>query len=79
MLLFVPAQAVGLKGNDTGGIIPSELASQMDVRQLAFDHCARYGKQAKFLVVDPQYSDYISFACIWTPSVTNGNERKLRD
>ena len=31
------------KGNDTGGIIAYPLAMQADARQLAVDHCARYG------------------------------------
>ena len=55
------------KGNDTGGIIAYPLAAQMDVRQLAVDHCAYYGKVVKFLSVDPQYGGYISFACRWVP------------
>src|SRR5258705_10604823 len=50
------------KGNDTGGIIAYPLAKQVDVRQLAVDHCATYGKIAKFLAVDPQYGGYNSFA-----------------
>jgi len=64
------------KGNDTGGIIAYPLASQMDVRQLAVDHCAYYGKVVKFLSVDPQYGGYISFACRWVPY--GANERPLR-
>lgn len=55
------------RGNDTGGIIAYPLAKQVDVRQLAVDHCATYGKVAKFLAVDPQYGGYISFACRWVP------------
>ena len=38
-----------------------------DARQLAVNHCANYGKVAKFLAVDPQYGGYISFACRWVP------------
>jgi len=56
-----------IKANDTGGIIAYPLATQTDVRQLAVDHCASYGKVAKFLAVDPQYGGYISFACRWVP------------
>ena len=41
------------KGNDTGGIIAYSLATQADARQLAVDHCARYGKVVKFLAVQP--------------------------
>ena len=37
------------KGNDTGGIIAYSLATQTDVRAIAVDHCARYGKVVKFL------------------------------
>ena len=64
------------KGNDTGGIIAYPLATQMDVRQLAVDHCGTYGKVAKFLAVDRQYGGYISFACRWVPY--GGTERPLR-
>jgi hypothetical protein len=64
------------KGNDTGGIIAYPLATQIDVRQLAVDHCATYGKVAKFLAVNPQYGGYISFACRWVPY--GAAERPLR-
>jgi hypothetical protein len=63
------------KANDTGGIIAYPLASQIDVRQRAVDHCAYYGKVAKFLAVDPQYGGYISFACRWVPY--GANDRPL--
>ena len=58
MLAIAPARAdyvPPFKGNDTGGIIAYPMASQMDVRQLAVDHCASYGKVVKFLAVDAQY------------------------
>jgi hypothetical protein len=64
------------KGNDTGGIIAYALASRVDARQLAVDHCASYGKVAKFLAVDAQYGGYVSFACRWVPY--GGNERPIR-
>jgi hypothetical protein len=70
MLACAPARADWVppfKGNDTGGIIAFELTAQTDVRQLAVDHCARYGKVVKFLAVDRQYGGYISFACRWVP------------
>jgi hypothetical protein len=78
MLASAPAQAQWVppfKANDTGGIIAYPLAAQMDVRQLAVDHCAYYGKVVKFLAVDPQYGGYISFACRWVPY--GANERPL--
>ena len=70
MLAALPAQAdwIGrFKGNDTGGIIAFDLASQYDARQIAVTHCAKYGKVAKFLAVDPQEGGYVSFACRWVP------------
>ena len=78
MLACAPARADWVppfKGNDTGGIIAFPMAAQTDVRQLAVDHCARYGKVVKFLAVDPQYGGYISFACRWVPY--GANERPL--
>ena len=64
------------KGNDTGGIIAYPLAMQADARQLAVDHCARYGKVVKFLGVQPNYGGYVSFACRWVPY--GAAERPLR-
>jgi hypothetical protein len=80
-LACAPAEASTIsvptfQGNDTGGIIAYPLATQIDVRQLAVDHCATYGKVAKFLAVDPQYGGYISFACRWVPY--GAAERPLR-
>jgi hypothetical protein len=55
------------KGNDTGGIIAYELAMQSDVKLLAVEHCARYGKVVKFLAAQAYYGGYVSFACRWVP------------
>jgi hypothetical protein len=69
-LFCAPAEADWVprfKGNDTGGIIAYSLASETDARQLAVNHCAAYGKVAKFLAVDPEEGGYISFACRWVP------------
>jgi hypothetical protein len=74
MVAAAPAHADWIskvKGNDTGGIIAYELAHDSDARQLAVDHCAKYGKVAKFLAVDPQYGGYISFSCRWVPYGSN--------
>jgi hypothetical protein len=60
---YVPA----FKGNDTGGIISSNLVGQTDVKALAVNHCARYGKVVKLLSVQAEYGGYISFACRWVP------------
>jgi hypothetical protein len=70
MLACGPARADTvwpMKGNDTGGIIAYEFATQADVKLLAVEHCARYGKVVKFLAADAQYGGYISFACRWVP------------
>ena len=74
MVVGTPARAdwIGpVKGNDTGGIIAYTVAQQSDARQIAVDHCARYGKVAKFLAIDPQPGGYISFACRWVPYGAN--------
>jgi hypothetical protein len=55
------------KGNDTGGIIAYSLTGLADIRSLAIDHCASYGKVVKFLAIDPHEGGYISFACRWLP------------
>lgn len=64
------------KANDTGGIIAYSLAQQADARQLAVDHCAAYGKVAKFLAVQAYPGGYISFSCRWVPY--GAAERPLR-
>ena len=79
MLSWTPARAdivPPFKGNDTGGIISYEMAQHVDARQLAVDHCASYGKVAKFLAIDAQYGGYVSFACRWVPY--GANQRPLR-
>jgi len=70
MLASGPAGAdwvPSFKGNDTGGIIAYSLATQADARQIAVNHCAKYGKIAKFLAIDPQEGGYVSFSCRWVP------------
>ena len=79
MLAVVPARADWVppfKGNDTGGIIAYSLTQQGDIRQLAVDHCAYYGKVVKFLAVQAYPGGYLSFACRWVPY--GAAERPLR-
>jgi len=64
------------KGNDTGGIIAFSLTNENDIRTMAINHCASYGKVVKFLAVEPHYGGYISFACRWLPYAAI--ERPLR-
>jgi hypothetical protein len=68
---WIPA----VKGNDTGGIIAYEVAQVSDARQIAVNHCAKYGKVAKFLAIDPHYGGYVSFSCRWVPY--GANDRPL--
>jgi hypothetical protein len=70
MLAAAPARAdwvPAMRGNDTGGIIAYSLTATMDIRTLAVNHCAGYGKVVKFLAVEPHEGGYISFACRWVP------------
>ena len=64
-----PSQATSVppfKGNDTGGIIAYSLyASGADIKALAVNHCASYGKAVKLTGVQANEGGYISFACIW--------------
>jgi hypothetical protein len=75
MLAVAPALADTVppfRGNDTGGIIAYSLVAQMDIRSLAIDHCASYGKVVKFLAVEPHDGGYVSFACRWVPYGAGG-------
>ena len=64
------------KGNDTGGIIAYSMATQVDARQVAVEHCAKYGKVVKFLAMQAYEGGYLSFACRWVPY--GAAERPLR-
>jgi len=66
------------KGNDTGGIISYALVGQTDIRALAANHCAQYGKVAKFLAVQNSYGGYSSFACQWVPLGHRGHPLRVR-
>jgi hypothetical protein len=53
----------GVKGNDTGGIIPFRPGADEQALQLAGAHCMQYGKYAVITSVHPWYGDYIGFVC----------------
>ncbi|MBN8979897.1 MAG: hypothetical protein J0I29_01265 [Rhizobiales bacterium] len=54
------------KGNDTGGIISYSLFQQgVDVKALAVNHCAGYGKGVRLLGAQANEGGYISFECVW--------------
>ena len=52
----------GLTGNDTGGIISSAV-SREEARDMAIEHCARYGKFPVATSADRRYGGYYGFAC----------------
>lgn len=52
----------GLTGNDTGGIIPSAVSREL-ARDMAVEHCARYGKYPVATSVDRRQGGYYAFAC----------------
>lgn len=67
------------QGNDTGGIIAYSLyTSRADIRAMATDHCAHYGKVVKLTSVDARYGGYFSFACIWVPEGSYGHPLRTR-
>ena len=53
----------GVRGNDTGGIIPWSPGIDQAARQMAAGHCGHYGKYALITSVRPWYGDYIGFVC----------------
>jgi hypothetical protein len=53
----------GVKGNDTGGIIPWRPGADEYALQLAGNHCMQYGKYAVITSVHPWPGDYIGFVC----------------
>ena len=55
--------AFGLKGNDTGGIIPWTPAVELVYKQVAADHCARFAKISRITSVHRRIGDYVGFTC----------------
>ncbi len=67
-LLFVCCVGpMGIRANDTGGIIPWSPDNQRDARAIASELCARYNKYARITSVHAQPGDYIGFRCVWSP------------
>ncbi len=56
-------------GNDTGGIIPWSCENEAVAQQAAAGYCAQFNKYPRITGVNRQYGDYISFNCLWSPSV----------
>jgi hypothetical protein len=57
----------GITGNDTGGILPYSPGIEDSYKQIADDHCSRYGRMAKVTSVHRIYGDYVSFVCYDRP------------
>src|SRR5215204_731520 len=53
----------GLRGNDTGGIIPWTPATDLIYKELAGDHCARFFKGSQITSVHRQIGNYVAFTC----------------
>lgn len=53
----------GVKGNDTGGIIPWSPGTDESALSRAASHCLRYEKYAVITSVHPWPGDYIGFVC----------------
>ncbi len=53
----------GIKGNDTGGIIPWSPDNQRHARAIAQENCAAYGKQARIVSNDRIYGGMIGYRC----------------
>jgi hypothetical protein len=65
-VLVSAAQAgpYGIRGNDTGGIIPySPHLKRGAYLDIAAIHCARYNKLARITSIHRRYGDYVAFAC----------------
>ena len=69
MVFAAPSHAdtvSAFKGNDTGGIIAYSLFTDgVDIKALAVNHCAGYGKSVKLTGAQASYGGYISFECVW--------------
>ena len=64
-LLVSTAQAgsYGIRGNDTGGIIPYSPDLEGAFLDVAALHCARYKKLARITSINRRYGEYVGFAC----------------
>jgi hypothetical protein len=63
------AQAVYVRGNDTGGIISWSCEAEAAAKAIAAEHCAWHNKYARITSVHRQYGDYIAFQCLWAPNI----------
>jgi hypothetical protein len=55
----------GVTANDVGGIIPWTPGMGRSYREIAAEHCARYGRYAGISSVRHSYGNYIGFQCVY--------------
>jgi hypothetical protein len=65
----------GLKGNDTGGIIAWTPPIDLIYKEVAGDHCARFGKIARITSIHRRIGDYIGFTCLFDRDYDPGQYR----
>jgi hypothetical protein len=58
-----------IKGNDTGGIIAWSPDNEALAREWTTQFCAGYGKYPRITSVHRQSGDFITFNCLWDPTV----------
>jgi hypothetical protein len=54
-------------GNDIGGIFPYSPDVEPIYRDIAADHCARWGRFAKVTSIHRVYGEYVGFVCYDRP------------
>jgi len=57
----------GIKGNDTGGIIPYSPDNARAARTIAREQCAAYEKRGTVSSMRRAYGDYITYVCRFGP------------
>jgi hypothetical protein len=59
----------GVTGNDTGGIFPYSPEIEGSYKDIAEQHCARWGRFSQVTSIHRKYGDYVSFVCIDRPNM----------
>jgi hypothetical protein len=56
-----------IEGNNTGGVIPAELARGANVQSLASAHCAKWGASARITFSQVETGSDVVFVCERAP------------
>ena len=59
-----------IEGNNTGGVIPAELARGANVQSLANAHCAKWGASARITFSQADTASDTVFVCEQAPAVS---------